>query len=179
MLKNMRTIDAVFVTLMAACGLALKPIVGPLGKLIGSILFIPGGSISGAVYMIWPMLALLVVRQFGVATLVGLIEGIVVLITGIYGSHGIFSLLTYIIPCVLIDVIFWALKNMKNMLTYFLPPAIGNTGGALMVALFIMHVPLIPLLIGFIPAFIFGGLGGILAFKLYEFLVVTFPQFKK
>ena len=106
MLKKISTIDAVFITLMAACGLALKPIIGPFFKLIGSALLIPGGSMAGAIYMIWPMLAILTVKKNGAATMVGLIQGIIVLITGIYGSHGILSMITYTIPCILIDISF-------------------------------------------------------------------------
>ena len=177
MLQKITTLDAVFITLMAACGLALKPIVGPIGKLIGTLFFIPGGSVAGAVYMIWPMLAVLVVRRLGVASLVGLIEGVIVLITGIYGSHGILSIITYLMPCLLIDLGYLLVKNINNKLTFFFPPAFGNTGGSILVGYFIMHIPFIPLLIGLIPAFIFGGIGGLLAAKLHDLLTKTFPQF--
>jgi hypothetical protein len=177
MLQKISTLNAVFITFMAAGGLALKPIIGPLGKIIGSIFFIPGGAIAGAVYMIWPMLALLVVQRFGVATLVGLIEGIIVIITGIYGSHGILSLITYLLPCILIDIAYVILKKAPGTLSHFIPPALGNTCGTLIVAYFMMHLPDLPLLLSLIPAFIFGGFGGILAAKFHKVLIRTFPQF--
>jgi len=179
MLKKFTTLDSVFITLMAACGLALKPIVGPIGKIVGSILFIPGGSISGAVYMIWPMLALLVVRRFGSATMVGLLEGVIVIISGIYGSHGILSLVTYVIPCLVIDCVFQMIKSRHNLLFYTFPTALGNMSGSLLVAYFIMRIPTVPLLVGLIPSIIFGGLGGILAYSLYNLLIKSFPQFSK
>ncbi|MBN1154947.1 ECF transporter S component [candidate division KSB1 bacterium] len=179
MFNKLSTLDAVFITLMAAFGLALKPVVGPIGKLIGTLLFIPGGSISGAIYMIWPMLALLVVRRFGAATMVGLLEGVIVMMTGIYGSHGILSIFTYLIPCVIIDGLFWLIKPRENLFLHAIPTAFGNLSGSFIVAYYIMHVPFVPLLIGLIPAFIFGGLGGILAYRLYILLLKSFPQFSK
>ncbi len=179
MLKNISTLDATFIVLMSACGIALKPIVGPMAKLIASAFFIPSGAIAGAVYMMWPVLALLVVRHFGTAMLVGFIEGIIVLITGFYGSHGVLSLLTYVMPCLVIDIIFWILKNYKFRIMLFIPPAFGNLAGSLIVGFFIMHIPTIPLLLSLIPAFVFGGIGGWFAFGLYQLLIKSFPQFSK
>jgi ABC-type thiamin/hydroxymethylpyrimidine transport system permease subunit len=171
------TLEATFVVLMAACGVALKPIVGPMAKIVGAALFVPSGTIAGAIYMMWPTLAALVVRRFGSALLVGLIEGIVVLITGFYGSHGIFSLVVYVTPCVFIDVGFLVTRRCQNRLTVFIPPALGNTAGTVLVAVLIMHLPTIPLLVSLVPAFIFGGLGGWLALGLYLLLVKSYPQF--
>lgn len=179
MLQKITTLDAVFITLMAACGLALKPIVGPIGKIIGTIFFIPGGSFSGAVYMIWPMLAVLVVQTAGAALLVGLIEGVIVMITGIYGSHGVLSFVTYLMPCLMIDMGYFLLKNVNDKLAVFIPPALGNTTGALLVGYFFLHLPNIPLLISLIPAFIFGAIGGYFSIKLYQLLIKNFPQFSK
>jgi len=177
MLKKISTLEAVFVVLMSACGIALKPIVGPMAKLIGSAFFIPAGAIAGAVYMMWPMLALLVVRRFGTAMLVGFIEGVIVLITGFYGSHGILSLITYIAPCLFIDITYWLIRKNNKRILLFFPPAVGNLVGSVIVGFFIMHIPPIPLLFSIIPAFIFGGIGGLFASGLYQLLIESFPQF--
>ena len=179
MLKNLSTLDAVFITLMAACGLALKPVIGPLSKLIGSFFFMPGGSFAGAIYMLWPMLALLVARSFGAATVVGFLQGAVVLVTGIYGSHGILSLITYTLPCIIIDTSYFLLKPVNKHLSLFVPPALGNMASAAIVSYFFMHLPAIPLVVALIPAFIFGGIGGLIAQKFYDLLIVSFPQFGK
>ncbi len=177
MSKKITTLEATFVVLMAACGVALKPIIGPMARIVGAALFVPSGTIAGAIYMMWPTLAALVVRRFGTAMLVGLIEGIVVLITGFYGSHGIFSLVVYLVPCFFIDVGFVVTRRYQNRLTVFVPPALGNTAGTVLVAVLIMHLPTIPLLVSLVPAFIFGGLGGWLALGLYLLLIKSYPQF--
>jgi hypothetical protein len=179
MLNRISTLDAVFIALMAACGLALKPIVGPLFKLIGSAFFIPSGSMAGAIYMIWPMLALLIVKQFGIATIVGLIQGIVVLVTGIYGSHGVLSLITYTLPGLMIDCFYLLIHRFQKQWLMFLPPAMGNVSGLFIVAVVFMHLPLIPMVIGLIFAFVFGAAGGFLSLVLYSWLIKTFPIFNK
>ena len=176
MLKKMTTLEATFVVLMAACGIALKPIVGPMAKLVGSALFIPSGAIAGAVYMIWPMMALLVVGRFGTAMLVGLIEGIVVLVTGLYGSHGFLSLFIYFMPCLLMDLSFLLVRSRNRKWMYFLPTALANVTGTALVGLLIMHMPRIPLLLSLIPSLLFGGLGGLFAVGLHGLLVRSFPQ---
>jgi len=179
MLQRISTLDATFIVLTAACGVALKPIIGPIAKLIGSALLLPGGAIAGAIYMMWPMLALLVVRRFGTALMVGFIQGIIVLITGFYGSHGILSLVTYMAPCLFIDVCFWILKNYKNPLRLIIPPAMGNLVGTLTVGVLVLHIPAIPLLISLISAFISGCFAGGFAAGLHSLLSKSFPQFSK
>ncbi len=179
MLTRITTLDAVFVALMSACGLALKPIVGPLFKLIGSALLIPSGSMAGAIYMIWPMLALLIVKQSGIATTVGLIQGIIVMVTGIYGSHGVLSMITYTIPGIIIDLVYLMIYRFENQWLMVIPAAMGNVSGTAIVSIVFLHLPLIPLIIGLIPAFFFGALGGYLSLVLYRWLVKTFPIFSK
>lgn len=179
MLKELNTLDAVFITLMAACGLAVKPIVGPFFKLIGSALLIPSGSMAGAVYMIWPMLALFVVKRFGTAAMVGLIQGIVVMVTGIYGSHGVLTLMTYTLPGVVIDIVYSFLRHSNNVWLMMIPAAAGNLSGALLVGIAIMHLPRIPLLIALVPAFIFGALGGYFSWIIYQWFIKAFPIFNK
>lgn len=179
MLSRISTLDAVFIALMAACGLALKPIVGPLFKLVSSALLIPSGSMAGVIYMIWPMLAVWVVRRFGTAFIVGLIQGIIILVTGIYGSHGILTLITYTLPGFVIDATFALASPLPHRFRIPLPAAMGNLSGTLLISIVIMHLPKIPLLIGLIPSFIFGGIGGYLSWIIYLWLIKTFPIFNK
>ncbi len=179
MLKRFSTLDAVFITLMTAIGLAIKPVLGPLSRLLTTLLLIPGGSIVGAIYMIWPMLALRTVRRFGAALMVGFIQGIIILISGLYGSHGVLSLITYTFPCLIIELVHLFFGKIDNNLSRFLPPALGNMSGAAIVGYYILHLPSLLLLIGLIPAFIFGGIGGLIAANLHTRLIEHFPHFNK
>lgn len=177
MLKKISTLEAAFIVLMAACGIALKPLVGPLARLAGSAFFVPAGTIAGAVYMMWPLLALLVSRRFGAALVTGTIQGVVILMTGLYGSHGFLSLLIYMVPCLIMDFVFLIVRRSGRRWLLFFPAAFANLTGSVLVGFFIMRIPYIPLLISLIPAFIFGGMGGLFALWLYRLLVRSFPQF--
>lgn len=166
--KKIFTHEFTIIVLMAACGIATKPIIGPLAKMIAAPFFLPGGVVAGAFSMLWPMLALLVVQRFGTALLVGLLEGMMVLITGFYGSHGLLSLLIYVTPCVFIDGLYIFTKDARYQIIRFLPTALGNVAGVFLVGFFIMHLPVISLFIGLMPAFVFGGVGGWFAEQLYQ-----------
>ena len=179
MLKKLSTIDAVFIVLMAACGIVLKPIVGPLTKLIGSALFLSSGSFAGLIYFIFPILALLVVKQFGSATLTGLIQGIIILVTGIYGSHGILSLIKYTTPCLVIDVSYFLIRKLNKNWWMFFPGALGNLTGNFIVAVVFLHLPNIPLIITLIISFVLGGGSGYISLAIYNWLINMFPILKK
>jgi len=172
-------LEAVFMALMAACGLALKPIVGPLFRLIGSALLIHSGSMAGAIYMIWPMLALLTVKQIGTATIVGMMQGIVVLVTGIYGSHGILSLITYTVPGIFIDVVYYFIHHFQKPWLLSFPAAFGNASGSLIVCTVFLHLPKLPLMICLILSFIFGALGGYISYFIHNWLIKVFPLLDK
>ncbi|MBN1348920.1 ECF transporter S component [candidate division KSB1 bacterium] len=179
MLNRISTMDAMFIALMAACGVALKPVVGIAARFIGSALVMPGGIVAGAVYMLLPMLALLVVQRFGAAFMVGFMEAIIVIVTGSYGSHGIMSLITYTTPCLVIELVYFAISKIRYRWLLFLPTGAGNMAGTALIGIFFMRLPLIPLLISLVPAFVFGGLGGIFASRIYDLLIKSFPQFEK
>ena len=179
LLNKISTLDAVFMVLMAVCGLALKPIIGPLSKIIGSVLLLSSGSFAGMIYYIFPLLALLVVRQFGSATFTGLIQGIIVLVTGLYGSHGILSLVTYTLPCFAIDLGYLLIRKSNKRWLVFFPGALGNLCGNFLVAVLLMHLPTIPLIITLFISFIFGGFSGFLSLSLHSWLVKKYPIFDK
>lgn len=148
---------------MSAFGLAIKPIVGPIINSITSSLLLPGGVIAGAIYLIWPMLALLIINRKGSAILVGIVQGTVISITGIYGSHGIISLAIYSLPCIIIEFVYFTMSPLNPALARFVATAAGNVSGMLFISVLFIRMPLSILLIGIIPAFLFGGFAGIFA----------------
>lgn len=169
-MKKFTTLDLILVSLNAAIGIALKPVIGPIIQAIGASFFFPTGAIAGAIYMIWPLLALLIINKLGSATLVGIVQALIVFVTGIYGSHGIFTFFTYILPCLVIDLIYFLLNCNKNKFWLFVPPAMGNATGTFLVGSLMMHLPVVPLLLGTIPAFVFGGIAGWLAYSVNTML---------
>src|SRR5690554_7397100 len=95
--------ELVIIALMACLGIAIKPVVVPLAHIITGPLYIPGGVVAGGFYMLWLVLGAGLVGKRGTATLIALVQAIMVVSIGVFGTHGIVSFLTYLLPGVAID----------------------------------------------------------------------------
>jgi ABC-type thiamin/hydroxymethylpyrimidine transport system permease subunit len=166
-LKRFTINQLVIIGLVAALGIATKPIVVPLVHIITGPLFIPGGSLAGGFYMLWLVLGAGMIKKTGSGTVIALTQALLAIVLGMYGTHGIVSLLTYTIPGIAADLVFFFSVNKKyNLMHYFLAGALANTCGAFTVNLFIFQLPLIPLILSLSIALFSGGLGGIIAYNL-------------
>jgi ABC-type thiamin/hydroxymethylpyrimidine transport system permease subunit len=156
--------ELVFIAGCAALGIAIKPILTPLVHLITGPLFIPGGSVGGGLYMMFIVVAALVVPKMGSATLATIVQAILAITTGVIGSHGLLSLFTYILPGIMMDVVFALFRYQnKHALIPFLMGAFANSSGTFASNLVFFRLPWIPLLLSLSAGFLFGGLGGLLA----------------
>jgi ABC-type thiamin/hydroxymethylpyrimidine transport system permease subunit len=90
--------DLVVIGFIAALGIAAKSVIGPLAHLVTVPIGIPGGALAGGFYMLWLVLARAFTAKRGAALLAALVQAIIVLITGSFGSHGALTLLTYTLP---------------------------------------------------------------------------------
>jgi len=162
------TRDLIVVALMAALGLAVKPLVKPLTHLISTPLGIPGGTLGGGLYMMWLSLAVALVPRYGTGTLTGLLQGLVCLITGWFGSHGAFSLITYALPGLVIDLlgqIYRRYKTLDGQIIYCLA---ANLTGTWIVGFLLMRLPKLPLSIAMDMSVLSGAIGGVLSWLIYR-----------
>src|SRR6056297_4302665 len=97
-LNSFSVFQLVIIALMAGLGVATKPIIVPLAHMITGPLYIPGGVIAGGFYMMWLILGAGLVKKPGTATLISAVQAIMMVSLGIYGTHGVVSFFTYIIP---------------------------------------------------------------------------------
>lgn len=172
--------DLIIIAMMAALGIAIKPVVVPLAHIITGPLFIPSGAVAGGFYMMWLVLGLGLTGKRGTATLIALVQALVVTGTGMVGSHGAMSLLTYTVPGIMADL--GLLLIGHRVCCYpcsFLAGLLANMGGTVMVNFVYFRLPLIPLVLALSTAALSGGLGGILAFQirqqLLKFQTGSFP----
>ena len=157
--------DFVLISMMAAIGIAIKPIIVPLVHIVTGPLFIPGGAVAGGFYMMWLVLGCELVGKRGTATLIGAVQAIIVLSTGVFGTHGVLSLLTYTLPGIMIDLVFLLLpKNDTVRIRMFFAGIAANVCGTLLSNMIFFRLPLIPLMLGLSAAALSGGLGGWLAY---------------
>ncbi len=153
---------------MAAAGIAAKSVIVPLVHILTSSLFIPGGAVAGGLYMSFIVLAAGICRRPGGGLLTGFTQGIMVIIAGISGSHGIISLVTYSLPGLAVDLVFLlAWKKDFISLHFLLGGIAANITGSLLVNAVFFNLPLIPLLFSIFLAAFSGGFGGIIAWQIY------------
>ena len=166
-LRTFSSTELVIIGLVAALGIATKPIVVPLIHIITGPLFIPGGSLAGGFYMLWLVLGAGIVRKTGTATVIAFTQAVIAIVLGIYGTHGIVSLFTYTAPGIAADLVFLCSKNKNyNLMHFFLAGALSNTAGAFAVNLMLFQLPFIPLVLSLSIALFSGGFGGIIAYSL-------------
>ncbi|MBP7563949.1 MAG: ECF transporter S component [Candidatus Cloacimonetes bacterium] len=158
--------ELLIIAILSAIGLAIKPVVTPLVHLISSPLMIPGGSLAGGIYMSWLVLAKLLVPKRGSAFLTGMTQALVVLFLGFFGNHGIFSIVSYGLPGLMIELVA-LLYHKRNFISSILYCLTANCTGALLIALVIFRMPLIPMMVSLGIASISAVLGGILAWAIF------------
>jgi len=162
------TFNLILMALMAAIGLAIKPLVKTLTHIVSTPLGIPGGTLGGGFYMMWLCLIAAIVPRFGSATLTGLIQGLVVLITGWFGGHGAASLITYTLPGLAIDLTAYIYRRRDKIDAQIFFCVISNLVGTYLVGLIIMRLPKAPLLISLSMAIISGCIGGVLSYLIFQ-----------
>ncbi len=169
-MKNYKftTKDLILIALMAAIGIAIKPLVKTITHLISTPLGIPGGTFGGGFYMMWLCLIAAMVPRFGSATLTGLVQGVVVLITGWYGSHGAASIITYALPGLAVDVLAYLYRRRIKLDGQILYCVGANLVGTYLVGWLIMRLPKAPLLISLSMAIISGCIGGVLSYLIFK-----------
>lgn len=157
------------ISLTAALGIGIKPIIVPLVHIITGPLYIPGGAAAGGFYMLWIVLGLGITRKIGTATLIGLIQALLVIITGVYGTHGAISIITYTIPGLLVDM---GAKLLRGKFLspggFFILGLLANVSGTLLSSMVFFRLPLIPLMLSISAASLSGGLGGLIAYKIMK-----------
>lgn len=158
----------VIIALMAGLGVATKPLIVPLSHIITGPLYIPGGVIAGGFYMLWIVLGAGLVAKRGTATLIATVQAIMMLALGIYGTHGLVSLFTYIVPGLAVDLILLFFRNPRTVLSCFVGGIAANISGTFLVNLVFFRLPLIPLILSLSSAALSGGLGGVIAYNIIK-----------
>jgi hypothetical protein len=169
--RRFTTMDLAVITMMAALGIAIKPVVTPLAQIITGPLLIPGGVVAGGFYMLWLILGYgLTGNKPGTALLIGLVQGLIVILQP-FANHGAFSLISYASPGLMVELVYLLFGGPTTPLRAFAGGVAANLTGSFLVMIVIMRVvvwrlPLVPFLLMFLTAALAGGLGGVVAYGL-------------
>lgn len=179
-LNNYSMFDIMLVAILACLGIAIKPIIVPIVHIVTGPLFIPGGAAAGGFYMLFIVLAAAMVRKPFAATLACAVQAVVVIVTGVIGSHGVMSVVTYILPGVMIDLFLYASKNKPiDGFMLFFAGMIANVTGSFLSNIIFFRLAVIPLMIMLITAALSGGLGGLVANGIINGINKVSPILKK
>jgi len=161
--------DLIIIALVAALGIASKPVIVPLSHIITGPLFIPGGVAAGGFYMMWLVLGTGITGKRGTASLIGIVQSIIILGTGVFGYHGLFSLISYTLPGIAVDLGLIIIRHRVCCLyCAFFAGILANVSGSILINLIYFRLPLVPLILSLSVAALSGGLGGIVAYKILE-----------
>ena len=97
--------DSVFIALMAAAGIAIKPLIVPVIRVVAVPLGLPGGSLVGGIYMMWLILGHAFTGKPWAATLVGVVQAILAWVMGVPGPQGPWMLVMYVAPGMAADLV--------------------------------------------------------------------------
>ena len=163
--------DLILIAAMAALGVALKPVINPIVHLITTPLQIPGGSLAGGLYMMWIVVAMGLTGKRLTPTMVGLVQAILVMITGITGSHGAMSLISYTLPGIVVDLALLIMNHRVCCLPCsFVAGMLANVTGTACTNMIFFNLPLIPLILSLLIAAFSGAIGGIISWGLLKSL---------
>jgi len=152
------------IALVAALGVAVKSIATPLAQIVTGPLYIPGGVVAGGIYMMFLVLAAAMTDIRGAASLCGFCQGIMVLVIGAAGSHGVLSIISYSLPGVAIDALYLLISHRGCcVLCCFLGGMAANLTGTLIVNTAFFSMPFVPLMLSLSVGALSGGLGGVFA----------------
>ena len=104
--------DLLFITLCCDLGLFSKRLISPFANIITDFIRIPGG-IGTSFSLMFLVVAASIVPVTGCATLMGIIQSMIALSLGMVGSMGALSPIGYIVPGIVIDIIFYLFQKTR------------------------------------------------------------------
>lgn len=170
-LQRFRIYDFVIIAIMAALGIAIKPVLVPLAHIISGPLMIPSGAFAGGLYMMWLIVGYGITGKPGTSTLIALIQAFLVMFTGVVGSHGVMSLFTYLSPGIVMDLLLLLIGHRVCCRgCAVIAGAAANVTGTACVNIVFFQAPGAYLLLILSIAVLSGGIGGLLAWELLKVL---------
>ena len=166
MFRKIPVFDLIVIALLAALGTASKVLIGVPVRILTSSRGSPGGAVAGGIYMLWLPLTVGITRRKGSATLMALVQALLIFIGSLPGSHGVMSFATYVPPGIACDIVFlFSRKGNYNVLHYMLGAAFANMAGTIGSNLLFFFLPVIPLTLALSGAALSGALGGVVAYS--------------
>ena len=163
-MKRFSLRNLLFLTLCCDLGLFSKRLIAPAANILTDFLRIPGG-IGTSFSLMFLVVAAELVPVFGCATLMSLVQSLIALSLGMVGSMGILSPIGYIVPGIVIDLIFLLSRKtgLGTDLTLTIANMLGAAAASLTANLIVFHLPGVPLALYIVVALASGAVCGCFA----------------
>ena len=170
--------DLVFISLMAAAGIAIKPLIVPAVRVVAVPLGLPGGSLVGGIYMMWLILGHAFTGKPWAATLVGVVQAILAWVMGVPGPQGPWMLIMYMAPGMAADLVLRFSSGSASATATALSPgaamlagAAANTTGIALMCLIVYRISIPVLVLSMAVGAMSGCVGGVLACAIHRRVV--------
>ncbi len=161
--------DLVLIAMLTAVSIGFKTVVGILVRMVTSPLGIPGGAIAGGFYMLWLPLAIAITGKHFSALMVAVLQTLIMILTGAPGSHGVWTVITYILPALLVEIVFlFSRKNTYSLFQFFLATILANVVGTIFSNLLFFKLEWMPFLFVLLTAGFSGAIGGIVGYFAFK-----------
>ncbi len=155
---------------MALCcdfGLFSKKLVSPAANLITDFLHIPGG-VATSFSLMFLVIAASLIPVFGCAAVMGAIQSMLALFFGMTGSMGILAPIGYILPGLVIDLIFFLSRKITGDSAPGIMPAmiLSSVAACLTATIIVFRLRGLVLLLYVLVSAASGSLCGLLAVSL-------------
>lgn len=159
--------DLIFIALCCDLGLFSKRLISPVANIITDFIRIPGG-IGTNFSLMFLVVAAGIIPVRGCAALMGLIQSLIALSLGMVGSMGALSPIGYIVPGIVIDIVFYLFQKagLSRQMTMVTANMLAGAAAGITANLIVFRLIGIPLALYITVSLASGALCGTLAYSL-------------
>ena len=166
-----------FLTLCCDLGLFGKRLIAPVANILTDFLRVPGG-IGTSFSLMFLVVAAMIVKKRGCATIMGIVQSAIALSMGMVGSMGALSPIGYIVPGLIIDLILAGAERiaLDGRLSMTLANMTGAAAAGLTANVIVFHLSGIILALYISIALASGAIFGALGYTLVQRLRPVFAS---
>lgn len=166
-MNNYRLRNLIFLTLCCDMGLFAKRLIAPVANIVTDFIRIPGG-IGTSFSLMFLVVAAAIVSVRGCATIMGFVQSMIALSLGMVGSMGALSPIGYIVPGIIIDLVFLIGRKSGSgsYITMVIANMLAAAAAGFTANIIVFHLTGVPLALYIAVALVSGAFCGILGYSL-------------
>ena len=159
-----------FLAICIALSLVTKRVISPVTNLLTDLIRIPGGGAATAFSLMFLLVGTSGLHWCWATTAAAFVQSLIALSMGMSSYQGLFAVLTYTLPGVVIDL-FRILFPRRDKTYFSLACATANASGALLTNILVFHLEGVVFLLWILVAASMGLLGGLLGELIFQKII--------